>query len=260
MKVPMRKLAPRTLILSLVLVCAACVGDKELNGQGGAGSTSASGNGSSVTLGRPSTPSPVAPCPKCVKIFNGVNFDGWEAAPSTWSIVGGAMRGSGGSSRAAYTKADYGNVRLIVTSRMAPVNGDHLGILFWGDRPEDPINPKIENAGWVQWMPPFGGMWSYHPPMHHSLQAMKIADANVDSTQWHTTELLLNLDKGTLRAAVNGVETSRYSYPWPAERVDPTKRIINGPLAMMRHGGGGSEYKDIWVEADPTEDKLYTVK
>jgi hypothetical protein len=28
----------------------------------------------------------------------------------------------------------------------------------------------------------------------------------------------------------------------------------------MRHGGGGSEYKDIWVEADPVEDKLLTVK
>ncbi len=32
-----------------------------------------------------------APYPNCVKIFNGVNFDGWEAAPSTWRIVDGAM-------------------------------------------------------------------------------------------------------------------------------------------------------------------------
>ena len=29
---------------------------------------------------------------------------------------------------------------------------------------------------------------------------------------------------------------------------------------MMRHGGGTSGYKDIFVEVDPTEDKLYTVK
>jgi hypothetical protein len=28
----------------------------------------------------------------------------------------------------------------------------------------------------------------------------------------------------------------------------------------MKHGGGGSDYKDIWVEVNPTEDKLYTVK
>ena len=46
--------------------------------------------------------------PGCVKIFNGQNFDGWEADSSTWSIEGVAtvMRGVGGSSRLAYTKTD----------------------------------------------------------------------------------------------------------------------------------------------------------
>src|SRR5581483_11449879 len=87
-----------------------------------------------------------APCPGCVRIFDGRSFDGWEADPSTWSIVDGAMRGVGGSSRLAYTKADYGSFRLIFTARMNPVNGDHLGVLFWGDRPQDPSRPKIDNA------------------------------------------------------------------------------------------------------------------
>ena len=49
----------------------------------------------------------------CVKIFDGKSFKGWEADPSTWSIVDGAMRGVGGSSRLAYTTADYGSFRLI---------------------------------------------------------------------------------------------------------------------------------------------------
>jgi hypothetical protein len=89
---------------------------------------------------------------------------------------------------------------------------------------------------------------------------MTIAKSPASSTEWHTSELLLNLDKGTLRAAVNGLETTRYTHPYPTERTDPMKRIIKGPIGMMKHGGGGSEYKDIWVEADPTEDKLYTVK
>jgi len=203
---------------------------------------------------------PGAPCPRCVKIFNGMTFEGWEAAPATWKIIDGAMHGQGGTSRAAYTKKDYGNVRLIVTSRLNPANGDHLGILFWGNRPMDPNKPQIDNAGWVQWMPPFGGMWSYHPPMHHGLTAMKLAPSPSPGTVWHTSEILLNLDKGTLRAAVNGIETTRYTHAWPTEREDPTKRIIRGPLAMMKHGSGGSEYKDIWVEDEPTEDVLYTVK
>src|SRR4030095_4481466 len=58
--------------------------------------------------------------PRCVRIFDGGSVEGWEADPSTWSIVDGAMRGVGGNSRLAFTKADYGNFRLIFTARMKP--------------------------------------------------------------------------------------------------------------------------------------------
>jgi hypothetical protein len=206
------------------------------------------------------TPQPAGPYKGCVKIFDGKTFAGWEADPSTWSIVEGAMRGAGGTSRLAYTKTDYGSFRLIFTARMNPVNGDHLGVLFWGDRPKESARPKIDNAGWVQFMPPFGGMWSYHPPKHHNLPHETVAPGSKDSSKWTTTEILCNLEKGTMRAAVDGVEIARYSHPNPAERADPEKRIVPGPIGMFRHGGGASEYKDIYVEANPTEDKLLTVK
>jgi len=197
--------------------------------------------------------------PNCVRIFNGANFDGWEADPSTWSIVDGAMRGVGGTSRLAYTKADYGSFRLIFTARMNPVNGDHLGVLFWGDRPVDSSKPKIDNAGWIQFMPPFAGMWDYHPPKHHNLPHEKIAQGANDSTKWCTTEILCNLEKGTMRAAVDGVELARYTHRTPAERKDPEKRIVPGPIGLFRHGGGASEYRDVYVEANPKEDVLITV-
>jgi hypothetical protein len=29
---------------------------------------------------------------------------------------------------------------------------------------------------------------------------------------------------------------------------------------MWKHGGGGSEYREIFGEADPAENRLYTVK
>jgi hypothetical protein len=198
-----------------------------------------------------------------VRAFNGVNFDGWEAASNVWTITADrAMRGKGSGpvSRAAYTKKDYGNVRLIVTSRMNPVGGDHLGILFWGQRPTDPNRPKIDNNGWLQWMPPNGGMWSYQPPMHHGISGMRLAQGPGQLTQWHTSEILLNIDKGTLRAATDGVELTRYTHPWPSRSMDANLKLYKGPIAMMRHGGGTSEYKDIWIEEDPTEDKLYTVR
>ena len=135
-------------------------------------------------------------CPGCMKIFNGKDFDGWEADPSTWSIVDGAMRGYKGSSRVAYTKKDYGSFRLIFTARMNPVNKDHLGVLFWGDRPADRSKPKVDNAGWLQFMPPHGAMWDYHPPKHRNLPHETLVKGGRDFTKWCTTELLCNIDKG----------------------------------------------------------------
>jgi hypothetical protein len=197
--------------------------------------------------------------PSCNRIFNGENFDGWEADRSTWSIADGAMRGVGGTSRLAYTKRDYGSFRLIFTARMNPVNKDHLGVLFWGDRPADPAKPKIDNAGWIQFMPPHGAMWDYHPPKHHNLPHETLAKGSKDYTQWCTTEILCNLEKGTMRAAVDGVEIVRYTHPHPTERTDPEKRIVAGPIGLFRHGGGASEYRDVYVEANPKSDKLLTV-
>jgi hypothetical protein len=46
----------------------------------------------------------------------------------------------------------------------------------------------------------------------------------------------------------------------PSERTDPEKRIIPGPIGMFRHGSGASEYKAIYVEENPKEDRLLTVK
>ena len=198
--------------------------------------------------------------PGCVKIFSGENFNGWEADPSTWSIVDGAMRGVGGTSRLAFTKVDYGSFRLIFTARMNPVNRDHLGVLFWGDRPTDAAKPKIDNAGWIQFMPPHGAMWDYHPPKHRNLPHETLAEGSKDFTKWCTTELLCNLEKGTMRAAVDGIEIARYTHPHVGERTDPEKRIIAGPIGMFRHGGGASEYKAIYVETNPKEDKLITVR
>jgi hypothetical protein len=231
---------------------------------GGAGGAAGMGGSPAADAG-PSDGPPAtagAPCPRCVRIFNGMNFDGWFASASTWKITAdGAMHGEGGTSRAAYTKEDYGNVRLIFTTRMNPVNGDHLGILFWGNRPTNPEKPEINNAGWLQWMPNYGGLWSYYPPKDKGVPAPRPNPSPSDWTKWHTCEMLLILDTGTLRAVTDGLEVTRYMHPYPTERVDPTKRIIKGPIAMMKHGGGGSEYKDIWVEVEPTErDKLYTAK
>lgn len=195
---------------------------------------------------RPQTTDP--PCPKCQRIFDGRTWQGWEYDPQNWTIVDGAMRGFGPGARSAFTKADYGSFRLIVTSRMAPVNKDHLGVLFWGPRPAD---GSIAYARNLQVQPPHGAMWDYFE--NKALEREVLTPGSRDFEAWNTTEILADLTTATLRVAVDGREIIRYT------DKDP-KRLSRGPIAMQRHGAGGSEYKDIFVEADPAENKLYTVK
>lgn len=188
------------------------------------------------------------PCPRCVRIFDGKTWEGWVHDPANWTIVDGAMRGFGRGARAAFTRADYGSFRLIVTSRMAPVNNDHLGVLFWGPRP-DPGSVAYNRN--IQVQPPHGAMWDYFE--NRNLPRENVARGSRDFESWNTAEILANLSLGTLRVAVDGKEITRY-------QDRDRGRLWVGPIGMQKHGGGGSEYKDIFVEADPTEDKLYTVK
>jgi hypothetical protein len=131
---------------------------------------------------------------------------------------------------------------------MAPVNKDHLGILFWGPRP---AGGSLAYAANLQVQPPHGAMWDYFE--NKALEREVVTPGSRDFESWNTIEILANLETGTLRVAVDGQEIVRYT------DKDP-KRLSRGPIGMQRHGAGGSEYKDIFIEADPAENKLYTVK
>jgi hypothetical protein len=189
-----------------------------------------------------------APCPKCTRIFDGRTWNGWEHDEQNWTIVDGAMRGFGPGARSAFTTKDYGSFRLIVTSRMAPVNKDHLGILFWGPRPAEGSLAYGRN---IQVQPPHGAMWDYFE--NTALDRDVLIPGSRDFEAWNVTEILANFDTGSLRVAVDGREIIRYT------DKDP-KRLSIGPIGLQRHGQGGSEYRDIFIEPDPTERILYTVK
>lgn len=68
-------------------------------------------------------------------------------------------------------------------------------------------------------LPPIGWMWDYHPPKGRTPDFERIAEGSKDFTQWSTTEVLCNLEKGTMRAAVNGVELLRYVHPFPKKNI-----------------------------------------
>jgi hypothetical protein len=187
-------------------------------------------------------------------LFDGKSLDGWDYDPKAWSIVDGALRGTGKGGN-IWTKGDYGSFRLILASRVASPPGDdghnHLGVLFWGDRP---AAGKFGTNNAVQVQPPHGAMWDYHKGKGNIKVERDPTFKKPRYQDWHVGEILANLETGEIRFANDGVEIMHYKYP----DVSALKR---GPIGMQIHAATGTfDYKDIYVEADPKENQLLTVK
>ena len=184
-------------------------------------------------------------------LFDGSSLAGWEYNSNAWTIVDGAMRGTGKGGN-IFTKEDYGDFRLIVTSRVASPEGnpgrDHLGVLFWGER-----STNFGTGKALQVQPPHGAMWDYRTnkglkPEHPDPRPRPRYQ------DWHVCEILAKLKTGEVRAAVDGIEVTKYKHPDPAV-------LKKGPIGMQIHGSVGIfDYKDIRVEPNPEENRLITVK
>jgi hypothetical protein len=207
--------------------------------------------GSSNVVSASAPPLPSAPPLKTLRVlFDGKNFDGWEYNPNAWSIVGGAMRGTGRGGN-IFTKDDYGSFRIIFKSRVASPEGnqgrDHLGVLFWGERTTNYSTGKA-----LQVQPPHGAMWDYR-----ANKGLKPEHPNPRPRpryqDWHTCEALANIETGEVLAAVDGMQVTQYKH-------DPAL-IKRGPIGMQIHAPQGIfDHKDIWIESDPAEKRLVTLK
>jgi hypothetical protein len=73
-------------------------------------------------------------------------------------------------------------------------------------------------------------------------------------SQWTQAEILVNRAKGSVRMAVNGIETVNYT-------DSDHSRWRKGPVGLQAHGGNKEvRYKDVFIEVSPKEDRLITVK
>ena len=196
---------------------------------------------------------PIRQSPELAKmraLFNGKTLDGWEYNSNAWSIVEGAMRGTGKGGN-IFTKEDYGSFRLIFTSRVASPEGnpgrDHLGVLFWGERTTNYSTGKA-----LQVQPPHGAMWDYR-----ANKGLKPEHPNPRPRpryqDWHACEVLANIATGEVLAAVDGIQVTKYKH-------DPAL-LKRGPIGMQIHAAQGIfDHKDILIESDPIENRLITLK
>jgi hypothetical protein len=186
-------------------------------------------------------------CSKCTRLFNGKDLEGWNTAPGAWVVKDGVLS-STGKAGDIYTKEDLGNYRIFLQVRH--VSGDHKPCtVMFGKRPGDP-NAVARSLGGAQFQPPLGGFWNYgvggkftqpnpRPPM--------------DDTKWSQCEVLVK-EAGSFRAACCLMGDTPCKTQWVLSWTGPGRKH---PFDIMIHNPGlFDEYKEIWIERDPTEDKL----
>jgi hypothetical protein len=189
--------------------------------------------------------------PGTVSVFDGMTLTGWEGSATLWSVKDGAIDGKGKTGgEIIMTKVDYGDFRLIVSSRMVSNESGtgHLGICFYGGRA-----PVGKYNGCKLVIPPGGGSWDYAgggglPGITHPMTA------KLSASDWHRSEVLCRLATGTCRMATDGIEVLAYKEPNPG-------RLKKGPIGLQIHSGTSEvQYKDVFIDPAPTEDKLLTAK
>ena len=247
------------LIGAVALAGCASASSKGSDPAAGAGSEGAGSEAVKAPEGQ-GTP----PCPRCVLLFDGRSFAGWiDDSQGSWEIREGAFHGLGKTTGPLYTATDYGDFRLLFTVRQIGP-GHKPNMLVWGKRPS-PGEKGSRTLGAIQFQPPLGSMWDYREgrdddPMKTGLAERMVPKPAFDPEAWSRCEVLAKMSTGTLRFACCPLtDAPTCSAQEMVRFVDPTAAQV-GPIALQTHNRGQvQEYKDIWIEPDPTDDDLVLV-
>jgi hypothetical protein len=187
-------------------------------------------------------------------LFDGKTLNGWVGNPACWKVIDGAIVGLKDNQN-LMTASDYEDFRIILSTRQVNAPSNHQGVGFWGDRlPEG----QYGYGGCVLVMPPMNWTWDYTvnrgAPGRLTLSRDLEKERGIKRSEWTQAEILVNRAKGTIRMAVNGIEVLSYVDDNPG-------RLKKGPIGLQAHAGNQDvRYKDIFIEVDPKDDRLITLK
>jgi hypothetical protein len=174
-----------------------------------------------------------------------------------WTVQNGALHSVGTARNVLASSGDYNDFRLIFSIKHAD-GGHQPCIVIWGRRP-----PPNDAMGGLQIQAPHTNMWDYRPGQNKNISGMKVGTVAINDTQWSQCEVLAKGTAGSFRMACcqqdatgdkpcKGVEILRFSVAGTGN---------NGPVSLQAHNSGvHDEYKNIFVEENPTVDELLTTK
>jgi hypothetical protein len=173
--------------------------------------------------------------------------------------MNGALHGNGTARGYLYTTNDYEDFRIILSVRHLASTNDHQPcVLIWGKHPP----PALDALGAIQFQVPNGGNWDYRPGRNNNGGNLfvHLPHPMLDASLWNQCEILAHAN-GKARMACCALGTqSTCTGQESLDFNDPTA-AQKGPFALQVHNGGlHDEYKDIYVETNPTVDDLVTLK
>jgi hypothetical protein len=189
-----------------------------------------------------------------IKLFNGVDLDGWRGNPQLWSVKDGAIVAKNSQpikvSTYLLTTRNYSDFRLLATVKLVR-SEMHSGIAFWGRNAPEKGDP-FTYAGHLVMFPSGWGMYDLFgrnglPPSGEP--ARKVGKQH----DWNQLEILAQGNR--VRLAVNGVEVLDWRDPEP-------DRIQEGPVGLQLHSNSEPQevhFKDLVLTTFP-EPRLTTVK
>jgi hypothetical protein len=187
--------------------------------------------------------------PTLMPLFDGKTMTGWNCSTG-WTVVDGAIM-STAKGEFCLTKDKYATVRIFVSTR---TDSDHQGVGFWGN--PDPTKFDNGSVGCFDVMPPNEWTWDYVTNAGIATKAGAISNKPAQQLmkEWTQAEILLTSETGRVRMAVNGALIVDFI-------VAATARAKAAPIGLQAHGGNTKVYyKDIWVEVNPKEDRLISLK
>jgi hypothetical protein len=238
-------------------------------GMGGAagGGGAPGGGGASGGSGAITFPGMHPACPGCKSIFDGKTVTGWTSYGKTasgigevmgnWDIQDNALHSVGTARNVLASNGDYNNFRLIFSIKHSG-GGHQPCIVIWGRRP-----PPNDAMGGIQIQAPHTNMWDYRPGQNKNISGTKVGTVAINDAMWSQCEVLAKGTAGQFRMACcqqdatgdkpcRGVEILRFSVADAGN---------NGPISLQAHNSGvHDEYKNIYVEENPTVDELLTTK
>jgi hypothetical protein len=190
-------------------------------------------------------------CKTCRRLFDGKTLDGWSTAAGAWMVKEGGVLASTGAAADIYTKEDIGDSRIFFQVRQIKGNHKPCTVMF-GNRPADPTK-AARSLGGAQFQPPNGASWNYGIGGTFK----RLTNPNFNVANWHQCEILTK-EAGSFRAACCPVG------PTPCKAVEVLQWTGKGkkyPFDIMMHNPGlFDEYREIWIEPNPTVDDLVSTK